>query len=237
MVLCDLPYGTTRLPWDSVLPLDFLWVQYKRVIKPKGAIVLTANQPFTSVLIASNLEMYRYSWVWKKTTVTGFLNCNYRPMLGYEDVAVFSKSKCGAGSKDDAMLYRPQGLVEINKKKRNKAGTRGKHIHETVNVGADNVLNSDKEYVTKHTGYPINVIEFDNDKPQLHPTQKPVALFEYLIRTYTEEGAVVLDNCIGSGTTAVACMNTKRHFIGTEIDPSYYKIACERAETARRAPR
>ena len=227
MVLTDMPYGTTRLPWDSLIPLPALWAHFTRIVKPRGAIVLTANQPFTSTLIASNFPMYRYSWIWRKTASTGFLNSRFRPLLGYEDVCVFSRAKAGAGArKGEEMLYFPQGLVEINRKQRNRH--RGKHIHDTKNVGGANVLNSGSEYVTRFRGYPTNVLEFDNDKPQLVPTQKPVALFEYLVRTYTKTGDTVLDACMGSGTTPVACLNAGRHYIGIELDPDTHAIATQR---------
>lgn len=231
LILCDLPYGTTRCKWDSVIDLTQLWSHYERIIKGDGAIVLTANQPFTSKLIASNFELFKYCWIWKKTFPTGFLNANYRPMLQFEDIAVFSKSGAGAGSKNSGcMRYYPQGLVEINKTKRNKANSRGKQIHETTNVGDNNCLNSDKEYTTKFTGYPSNILEFDRDTPQLHPAQKPVALMEYLIKTYTKEGDTVLDNCMGSGSTGVAALNTKRRFIGIELDSTYCGIATKRIQ-------
>jgi len=231
LILCDLPYGTTRCKWDSIIDIDKLWIEYKRIIKDDGAIVLTANQPFTSKLISLNYEMYKYSWIWKKTFPTGFLNANYRPMLSFEDILVFSKSGAGAGSKNKGcMKYFPQGLIEVNKKKKNKAGSRGKQIHETTNVGDENCLNSDTEYVTKYTGYPNNILEFDRDMPQLHPAQKPVALFEYLIRTYTNEGDLVLDNCMGSFTTAVACINTNRNYIEFELDNTYYDLGQKRID-------
>ena len=227
MILTDMPYGTTRLKWDSVLPLPELWRHFARIVKARGAIVLTANQPFTSVLIASNLPLYRYSWIWRKTAATGFLNSKFRPLLGYEDVCVFSRAKAGAGSHaGEEMHYFPQGLVEVNRRQRNRH--RGKHIHDTQNVGVSNMLNSSREYITRFKGYPTNVLAFDNDKPQLVPTQKPVALFEYLVRTYTQPGDTVLDACIGSGTTAIACLNAGRHFIGIELDPETHSIAKKR---------
>jgi len=229
MILCDLPYGTTRCKWDSIIDIDKLWIEYKRIIKDEGAIILTANQPFTSKLVSSNYEMYKYSWIWKKTFPTGFLNANYRPMLSFEDILVFSKSGAGAGSKNKGcMKYFPQGLVVVNKKKKNKANSRGKQIHETTNVGDDNCLNSDSEYITKYTGYPNNILEFDRDSPQLHPAQKPVALFEYLIRTYTNEGDLVLDNCMGSFTSAIACKNINRNYIGFELNNTYYELGQQR---------
>ena len=231
MILCDLPYNTTRLSWDkSIINLDNLWRQYFRLIKPEGAIVLFANQPFTSKLITTGIDFYKYSWIWKKTFPTGFLNANYRPMLVFEDICVFSKSGAGAGSKDDNMIYNPQGLIEVNKKKKNKAGTRGQHIHNTVNCGTSNILNSDKEYEQKFTGYPTNILEFDRDTPQLHPTQKPIQLLEYLIKTYTNEGALVLDNTAGVFSTAIACINTDRDYIMIEISEEFFNAGKKRIQ-------
>ena len=231
MILCDLPYGTTRLKWDSVIDLTLLWWHYKRIVKVNGAIVLFANQPFTSALISSNFEMFRYSWIWEKPFPTGFLNANYRPMLSFEDICVFSHSGAGAGSKDNAMVYYPQGLVPKNVKKKNKPNSRGAHIHDTVNCGSMNVLNSGKEYEQKFTGYPNNILSFDRDLDQSHQTQKPVPLLEYLIKTYTLEGETVLDNTMGSGSTGIACINTKRNFIGIEKDDKFFEIAKSRIET------
>jgi site-specific DNA-methyltransferase (adenine-specific) len=228
LVLCDLPYGTTRLKWDCPIDLTAMFCLYDTLIKPKGAIVLFGNQPFTSKLVMTRPTLYKYSWMWVKPFPTGFLNANYRPMLSFEDILVFSKSGAGAGSKNNNMNYYPQGLIEINKKKKNKKGTRGQHIHDTVNCGKQNVLNSEKEYQQKFTGYPNNILEYDRDKPQLHPTQKPLLLCEYLIKTYTKEGDTVLDNCMGSGTTGVACKKLNRNFIGIELDQEYFKIAEKR---------
>lgn len=228
LVLCDLPYGTTRLKWDSPIDLDFLWSEYERIIKPKGAIVLFGNQPFTSRLIMCRPNLYKYSWMWVKPFPTGFLNANYRPMLSFEDILVFSKSGAGAGSKDDNMNYYPQGLIEVNISKKNKKGTRGQHIHDTVNCGKDNVLNSEKEYRQKFTGYPKNILECDRDSPQLHPTQKPLLLVEYLIKTYSLENDLVVDNTMGSGTTALGCKRLNRRFIGMDSDKEYFDVAQKR---------
>lgn len=232
LILCDLPYGTTRLKWDCPIDLEFLFGEYERLIKPKGAIVLFGNQPFTSKLIMTRPNLYKYSWMWVKPFPTGFLNANYRPMLSFEDILVFSKSGAGAGSKDNNMNYYPQGLIEINKKKKNKKGTRGQHIHDTVNCGTQNVLNSEKEYEQKFTGYPNNILECDRDEPQLHPTQKPLLLIEYLIKTYSKEGDSVLDNTMGGGTVGVGCKKLKRNFVGIENKKQYFDIANERISTA-----
>lgn len=206
MVLCDLPYGTTQNKWDSVVPMRELWVQYKRLIKPSGAIVLTASQPFTSVLGASNVDWLKYAWVWEKSAATGHLNAKRMPMKNHEDVLVFS-----AG----VHTYNPQGLVPFGKTvKRGNNGT--------------NFGKSGTENFQEFTNYPRSIIKFPSDPNPVHPTQKPVALMEYFIRTYTNEGDTVLDNCMGSGTTGVACLNTKRKFIGIERDETYFKIAQDR---------
>ena len=228
LILCDLPYGTTRLKWDCQIDLEFIFSQYERLIKPKGAIVLFGNQPFSSKLVMTRPSLYKYSWMWVKPYPTGFLNSNYRPMLSFEDILVFSKSGAGAGSKGNNMNYYPQGLIEINKNKKNKKGTRGQHIHNTSNCGSGNILNSEKEYQQKYTGYPNNILECDRDEPQIHPTQKPLLLIEYLIKTYSIEGDNVLDNTMGSGTTGVACKRLRRNFVGIEIDKKSFDLSNNR---------
>ena len=210
MILCDLPYGTTRNKWDSVIPLEPLWKQYSRVIKPNGAIVLTAQTPFDKVLGCSNLQMLKYEWIWRKTKATGHLNAKKMPMKEHENILVFYKN---------LPTYNPQGLVELESPILRKGKNNG------TNYGK-----SDKDSYRKVTGYPRDVLEFPSEGKTVHPTQKPVALFEYLIKTYTNPGELVLDNCMGSGTTAIACMNTKRNFIGFEMDKGYYDIACKRIE-------
>ena len=210
MVLADPPYGTTACKWDSVIPLGPMWEQLKRVVKPNGAIVMTAAQPFTTTLIASNMEMFKYCWVWEKNFKTGHLNAKKQPMRSTEDVSVFYSKQC---------TYNPQGLVVHGKLKNRGAGARTNRPCGAVNMQS-------------HTGYPDQVLKFDRDKSFLHPTQKPVALMEYLIKTYTNEGETVLDFTMGSGTTGVAAVNTGRRFIGVELDPDYFRIACDRIREA-----
>lgn len=212
MVLCDLPYGTTQNKWDSVIPFSNLWAEYKRLCK--GAIVLTAAQPFTSALVMSAPELFRYEWVWSKTRPVGHLNAKRRPMQAHESSLVFAQ---------DTPPYNPQGLVPCRKV--NKRSTSG-----------DNYGKAGTENIAEWTGYPRSIIEFDHDSEKHHPTQKPVALMEYMIRTYTSEGDVVLDNTMGSGTTGVACMNTGRGFIGIERDDGYFKIAQARINAAMPIP-
>ena len=242
LILCDLPYGTTDrkgieskgdnrvLGWDTVIPLDKLWIQYKRVLKANGAVVLTADQPFTSQLVISNIEWFKYEWIWKKKKTTGFLHANARPMKQTEDILVFSPLGASGGSvkANKNMKYNPQGLIEKKVKKKNNAKRLGKFLHQPEHMGAGNKLLHETEYEQKYTNYPSELIEFGLDKDSVHPTQKPVALMEYLIRTYTNEDDIVLDNCMGSGTTGVACVNTNRQFIGIEMNDNYFKIAEER---------
>lgn len=217
MILCDLPYGTTACNWDAIIPFEPLWKQYNRLIKSNGAIVLTASQPFTSRLVLSNLLMFKYEWIWIKNKASDFINANYRPMKKHENILVFSKGNASPGCKN-RMPYVPQGLIHKESKKI-RSGSLG--------IGRDRDSQRG-EYVSKGSNYPTSVLEFSGDIKTIHPTQKPVALFEYLITTYTDEGHLVLDNCMGSGTTAIACLNTKRHFIGFENDPKYYSQAIER---------
>jgi site-specific DNA-methyltransferase (adenine-specific) len=242
LILCDLPYGTTDrkgidnkgdnrvLSWDTVIPLDELWKHYRRVLKPTGSVVLTADQPFTSQLVLSNLEWFKYEWIWKKKKTTGFLHANARPMKETEDILVFSPLGASGCSKkaNKNMTYNPQGLVEKRVVKKNNAKRLGKFLHQPEHLGAGNKLLHETVYEQKYTNYPSEIIEFGLDKDTIHPTQKPVALMEYLIRTYSNAGEVVLDNCMGSGTTGVAAVNCNRSFIGIEMDQEYFEIAKER---------
>jgi site-specific DNA-methyltransferase (adenine-specific) len=204
MVLCDLPYGVTQNKWDSPIPLDRLWSEYRRLCR--GTIVLTACQPFTSALIMSNLKDFRYVWYWKKSRATNVLNAKKMPLRDTEEVCVFGNG-----------IYNPQGLIKIDQPSRNSS-------RDYDNYGAGTC----KSYVQEFTNYPKQTLEFKSVQRTLHPTQKPLDLMEYLIRTYTNKGNTVLDNCMGSGTTGVACKNLKRHFIGIEKDPKYFEIARNR---------
>lgn len=225
MILCDLPYGTTCCKWDTVIPFDKLWEHYNRVMNPQGVIALFGVQPFTSLLIASNIEKFRYEWIWEKENTTGFLNCGYKPLRKTEDILIFSNGTIGSLSKNK-IRYFPQGVVEINKEKKNNPNSSWRKNKGYPEKG--NKLNSDEAFVQKFTNYPNNILKFARDKNLVHPTQKPVALCEYLIKTYTKEGETVLDNCMGSGTTGVACKNTNRKFIGIELDKEYFEIAEKR---------
>lgn len=206
LVLTDPPYGTTQCKWDSVIPLEPMWEHLKRVIKPNGAIVMTASQPFTSILGSSNIKDLRYSWIWKKTSATGHLNAKRMPMKNAEDVLVFYKNQ---------PTYNPQGLIDCDKIVRR--GGNG-----------DNYRKSGKENRQKKTGYPRTILEISSQGKTIHPTQKPVPLMEYLIKTYTNERETVLDFTMGSGTTGIACKNLKRNFIGIEHDFKYFRLAANR---------
>jgi len=209
MILCDLPYGTTSNKWDSVIDLESLWWGYRRIIKDNGAIVLFAQTPFDKVLGNSNLKMLRYEWIWEKHMATGYLNAKKMPMKAHENILVFYKK---------LPVYNPQ--FTDGKPYTGKGGgyssNYGKH---------GKVININNGY-----RYPRDVVKFKHDKEKLHPTQKPVKLLEYLIKTYTNENMLVLDNCMGSGSTGVACLNTNRRFIGIELDENYYNIAKQRID-------
>lgn len=217
MILCDLPYGTTACKWDKIISLDKLWEQYKRIIKDNGAIVLTASQPFTTDLINSNRKWFKYELIWIKSKASDFINSNYRPMKKHENILVLSKGGAAPGC-INKMTYNPQDILYTKKGKR-RSGTLGIARDRMSQMG---------EYISKGSNYPISILEFSNEGKTLHPTQKPVALFEYLIKTYTNENDLVLDNCIGSGTTAIACLQTNRNFIGIEISQEYVDIANKR---------
>lgn len=222
MVLCDLPYGTTACAWDAVIPFDQLWAAYKRICRKGAAIVLTASQPFTSLLVASNVTAFKHEWIWKKNAGSNFGSVKSQPMKEHESALVFSFGK---------PIYNPimQERSEAGKKMvkagvKSKASTGG-DVYGGMNQGYDN-SNCDPE-----KRYPSSVQVFNRERGK-HPTQKPVALMEYLIRTYSNPGDTVLDNTMGSGTTGVAAVNTGRNFIGIERDPEYFRIASERIDTA-----
>lgn len=219
MILCDLPYGTTQNSWDSIIPFDELWKHYNRIIKDNGAIVLTAQPPFDKVLGASNINYLKYEWIWEKSQPTGFLNAKKMPLKYTENVLVFYKKM---------PTYNP----EIRKKPKANIRPRhsGKEFANNGNYG--DFKHGDFREIGVDESYPSNIIKIphEQDKSQFHPTAKPVKLFEYLIKTYTNENELVLDNCLGSGTTAIACINTKRNYIGFEMDKTYFDLASERID-------
>jgi site-specific DNA-methyltransferase (adenine-specific) len=220
MALVDLPYGTTQSKWDTVIPFTLLWEHYRRLIKPSGAVVLFGSQPFTSALIMSNVDQFRYCWVWEKNLKSGNLNARRRPMLGHEDIAVF---------RDRPGTYNPQ-----RHRRTTEARAGNKRNSKTQVYGQQR-----EDYVDRQSDWlmPDTVLRFDcvhNSTGKLHPNQKPVELLEYLILTYTNEGETVLDNTMGSGSTGVACVNTRRRFVGIELFPEYFEVAEARIEAAQR---
>ena len=212
MILCDLPYGTTACKWDTIIPFEPLWAQYKRIIKDNGAIVLTASQPFTSALVMSNPKMFKYEWIWEKTKASNFQLAKLNPLKFHENILVFYKIP---------PLYNQLSTVDCHIK-----SGRGSDVRQLKHC------KDSKDYVTTKTGYNRSIIKVANPsgKGHLHPTQKPVALFEYLIKIYTNEGDVVLDNCAGSFTTAISAINTNRNYICMEKDETYFNIGKDRIE-------
>ncbi len=221
-IICDLPYGIINCKWDNIIHLESLWEQYNRIIKLNGVIALFGTEPFSSRLRMSNIKHYKYDWIWKKETCTGFQHAKNMPLKDFEIISIFSKGSIGHSSLlgEKRMRYNPQGIIRINKiskTTKNKwstiAGSRPSH----------------KDYfLTEYSNYPKMVLNYKSDKNKFHPTQKPVALIEYLVYTYTNKGETVLDNCMGSGTTAVACINTGRNYIGFETDKKYYDLSVQR---------
>jgi len=214
LVLTDPPYGTTACEWDNIIPIEPMWIQLKRLIKINGAIVMTASQPFTTKLISSNMEMFKYEWIWDKKSGLGFLDCKFRPLKSHENIVVFSFGGISNNS-NPPMKYNPQGLKQTNKINRNKPS---------------NILNSEpkkREFKNVKTGYPKTIQTF-NREVGLHPTQKPVALMEYLIKTYTNRSDIVLDFAMGSGTTLLAAKGFGRKAVGIEISKEYCDVAVER---------
>ena len=220
MILCDLPYGTTACKWDIIIPFDILWKEYKRIITTNAAVVLTASQPFTSILVMSNLEMFKHEWVWVKNTSSGMMLAGRAPMKRHESILVF-------GNK---IIFNPQkvlgSLTSQNHSKKGYKYTNNTSKLYNVEGGVPFVWS---EYVNPHSVLPCDSVG-NRDKEKIHPTQKPVALFEYLIKTYTNEGALILDNCAGSGTTGIAARNLKRNFILIEKDEIYFKAATQRLD-------
>lgn len=215
MILCDLPYGTTACKWDTIIPFAPLWEQYERVIKDNGAIVLTASQPFTTRLIGSNFNLFRYELIWEKTLASNFFMANKQPLKKHENICVFYKKQ---------PVYNPQmekGKPYTDKRRKRTSGVMGGEVAPKTDI------------VNKGERFPSSVQVFSNgNNHSMHPTQKPVALLEYLIKTYTNENETVLDNTMGSGSTGVACVNTNRNFIGMELDDKYFEIAKRRISEA-----
>lgn len=221
LILCDLPYGTTKCNWDTLIPFNPLWEQYNRIIKDNGAVALFGSEPFSSALRMSNIKNYRYDWIWKKERGTGHLLAKKKPLNDYENIMLFYKKQ---------PTYNPQ--MRVGKPYKCKQGYTGQTYtkldgNDNQRFGPDD---REKEIVTDNVGlrYPLRVIEFNKDRDKLHENQKPVALLEYIIKTYTNEGETALDNTMGSGSTGIACLKTNRNFIGIEQDDKYFEIAYNR---------
>ena len=213
MILCDLPYGTTACKWDSIIDLNKLWESYERIIRDSGAIVLTASQPFTSLLVMSNSKLFKYEWIWEKSKASNFIQVKYQPLKNHESILIFCKNTTN---------YNPQ-MVDGEPYKPRPGKKKTEVYNEIPNHMFRNGSNGKR--------YPKSIQYFKTPESEgkvFHPTQKPVALFEYLIKTYSNEGDLILDNCMGSGTTALACKNLSRNFVGFENNEEYYKIACKR---------
>lgn len=240
MILCDLPYGTTACKWDNIIPFEPLWEQYNRIIKDNGAIVLFGSQPFTSKLILSNINNFKYEWIWEKQKASNFMGAKYQPLKYHENICVFSKSTHNyypqrykvlefeeikqMSDKELKQIFETRDYDRFGKVDRRKTINNPKTNKEHIGNKITRTRSADDGY-----RYPKSVLKINKEiNTNLHPTQKPVALLEYLIKTYTNEGETVLDNCMGSGTTGVACKNLNRNFIGIEIDEKYFNIAKER---------
>ena len=226
MVLCDLPYGTTACKWDTVIPFEPLWIEYKKVLKQNRSVALFGAEPFSSIARTSNLKWFKYDWIWHKSRPTGFAQAKNQPLRDYENIMLFSEGAAiHASQSKRRMIYNPQGLKGCHKIKRQ--GRNGR---------TDTCFSERKshkpEHIQKQTNYPRQVLESPSLANTIHPTQKPVPLMEYLIRTYTNEGDLVLDNCMGSGSTAIACIKTGRKFVG--IDNGHYKSGMSWVEIAEK---
>ena len=226
LILTDPPYGTTQCKWDSIIPFEPMWKELKRIIKDNGCIALFGTEPFSSYLRISNIDWFKYDWIWNKNSSTGFMNAKLRPMNTIEIISIFSNGRTSP-NKISNMVYYPQGLIEHNKiaksgNKPNKENSKYRENSSPANKGG---------YIQKYTNYPRNYLEFAYQKKAVHPTQKPIALLEYLIKTYSNENNTVLDFTMGSGSTGVACKNLNRQFIGIEKDKKYFDIAKNRIES------
>ena len=225
-IITDLPYGTTACKWDSVIDFDLMWLQLKRIIKPNGAIVLFGSEPFSSALRMSNIKQYKYDWVWEKESPSNFFQAKYCPLSKTENISVFGEFGINSGSKKIG-TYNPQGIKTVNKEK-----VTSNYADSYLGKAHKSSLKKGVKYIQKFENYPTRIIKINRDKNALHPTQKPVALLEYLIKTYTNEGETVLDFTAGSFSTGVACVNLNRKGIMIEKDPHYFEVGSERVMRA-----
>jgi site-specific DNA-methyltransferase (adenine-specific) len=220
MIFCDLPYGTTACKWDTIIPFEKLWSEYKRVIKDNGAIVLFGNEPFSSALRMSNIKNYKYDWIWDKNKPTGMLNAKRQPLRRFENIIVFYKKQC---TYNPQKIKNPKGIEKRSLYAYNRENEGGETTGEIKKGGVSSEYEADKLL-------PVNIQVFKKPNKPLHPTQKPLDLIEYMIRTYTNEGDLILDNTCGSGTTGLGAKNLNRNYIMMEQDPKYYEIACKRVQ-------
>lgn len=220
-IIADPPYETTSLHWDSIIPLNLMWKKIQMLVKKNGNIILFAQEPFTSLLIQSNLDLFKYKIIWQKTKPTGFPMANYRPLKSFEEIVVFTEAPCTYVKNRQDGTYNPQGLIEQYKTIKRKDTS---HLETSTNGG-----NMEKEYISKYTNYPRDIIQFSNGKKKtIHPCEKPLDLMQYLVNTYSNENETVLDFTMGSGSTGIACLKTNRNFIGIEKDDKYFEIAYNR---------
>lgn len=219
MILCDLPYGTTACKWDEIIPFDLLWDKYEKLIKDNGAIVLTASQPFTSALVMSNPKLFKYEWIWEKSKASNFLQAKYMPLKAHENILVFGKGKV------NYYPQKTQGKPFNKGNRKNDNGIATEVYNRIPNAGME--IKNEKGLRNPRT---VQYFKTAESEGKHHPTQKPSWLFEYLVKTYTIKGETVLDNTMGSGTTAIACMNTERNFIGIELEEKYLQVAKKRVE-------
>lgn len=227
LILNDPPYGSTSNKWDTIIPFEPMWEQLRRILKNNGTAVFTASQPFTTSLIMSNIEWFKYCLVWEKTRATGHVHAKNKPMKKHEDILIFSSGTTVHASQSvNRMTYNPQGLEKMKNIKIRKAGGESNTVMS--------VRPSHRDVVQEYENYPTSIIKIASEGATIHPTQKPVALMEYLVKTYTNENETVLDFTMGSGTTGVACVNTNRNFIGIELDDVYYNLAKDRIEKAEK---
>ena len=223
-ILTDLPYGTTDCKWDNIIPYEPMWAELKRIRKDNTAIALFGTEPFSSHLRLSNLKEFKYDWYWQKSNTPNFMQSKVMPLKNIENILIFSNGKLfNHKTAKNNLKYFPQNLKVINEVRTKYRGKTNEMLYERPSQTGT--------FISKYTNYPKTLLKYDNESKSQHPTQKPVALLEYLIKTYTKENETVLDFTMGSGSTGVACVNTNRDFIGIELDKEYYKIAKDRIET------
>jgi site-specific DNA-methyltransferase (adenine-specific) len=227
-IISDPPFGTTACKWDTIIPFESMWEQYERLVRRNGAIVLFGSQPFTSALVMSNVAWFKYEWIWQKNKCSNFLQANFQPLKRHENILVFSQGHITYTPKNTPMMYNPI-MTGVQNSFNKGQGTDTSLKSWKARRGNDYTLRSNEN----DGQFPKSIVEFSCDTKSLHPTQKPVELLEYLVKTYTSQGDIVLDNCFGSGTTAIACQNTNRRFVGIEQKLEYIWIAAKRIEENR----